>query len=344
MRFAPHCAAEDELQAYADGALSDGRRQHVEAYLGAMPEEQKRVDSYRRVNVELHRLYDRPEFESVPRSYAFLAGRLAEAVRRQRLVHRLVAGSAVVLVAGLTTVSFWRSSAVDLGPVHPLATFAKRGTTSNFVLVDQPAIRPADPKLTVAAKPPVLSRQLSTFSGPQWAPDLAHLGFKHTGERIIATASGPAIELRYVGPDDRRMVLTVKPAHTIHHMAFTLLEDEEASLVSWQHGVLTYSLVANIDRPKLLEAARAISGAFPPASLDNGLATETKHPAVPAARPVKSSPTAPNSAQDENAKSARISGSNDGARPTDAPFSGVALTPTIAPAADVRKVGLDPQN
>ena len=339
MRLTHYCAAEDELQAYADGVLPACRRPMVESYLGALPEEQKRIESYRRLNVELHRMYDRPEFESIPRSYGFLASQLARAVRRQQRTRQLARGGATLFIAIAATMTMWTAYKLYGDVPHPLPAFTQQVTDAHFMRFDNGKV---DHKLRAGAYGDVPLGQAATqfVAMPQQAPDLARLGFELTSGKVVMTSGSPAMELLYRGIDERRMMLTIKPADSIHKTAFIILEDSDVSLVSWQVGPLTYNLVANIDRGRLLDLARAVSNPLLPARAgDRGLQTPSGESPKPT--PVGASPAAR-----ESALEGATVPLNAPVAISDAPAAGPRLpdataSPAMAPAA-VRKVGLKP--
>jgi anti-sigma factor RsiW len=263
MTSAPYCVAEDELQAYADGILPADRRAIVESYLGGAPAEQKRVDSYRRLNIELHRFYDRPEFSSTPLCYEFLASELSRAMRRQRRVRLVTRGAVALFIAIGAAGTAW--SALDLYGYgqHPAMTAAATQPATGAQLValtGHPGNGAAAKLLAAAKQSPKAAQPLTQLAGlQQQAPDLVRLGFTLSSGKVLTTSGGPAVELSYRGKGGHRMTLAVRPADSVHKTAFTILEDSDASLVTWQNGGFTYSLVGNVGRQRLLELARAVS-------------------------------------------------------------------------------------
>lgn len=342
MTPAPYCVAEDELQAYADGILPANRRAIVESYLGATPAEQKRMESYRRLNVELHRFYDRPEFSSTPLCYEFLASELFRAMRRQRRV-RLVARGAVALfiVIGAAGTAW---SALDLYGEHPavIAATTQPATGAQLVTLSRHPGNAAAAKLLAAAKQkPNAAQPLTQLAGlQQQAPDLVRLGFTLSSGKVVTTGGGPAVELSYRGKGDHRMTLAVRPADSIHKTAFTILEDTDASLVSWQIGGFTYSLVGNVGRQRLLELARAVSNSLQLPTAEGGPGWTVPATAAPTA-PLISPPGPAGNALKEATSSAAAAvdqRSGPGSRPSDG-----ASPPTVSsPGPAVQKVGLKP--
>ena len=54
----PTAFSDGDLHAYADGRLDEARRAAIETWLASHPDEAARVAFYKRLNGELHRLFD----------------------------------------------------------------------------------------------------------------------------------------------------------------------------------------------------------------------------------------------------------------------------------------------
>lgn len=345
MKSGPYCVTEDELQAYTDGVLDPDRKAAIESYLGAIPAEEKRIESYRRVNVELHRSYDRPELASTPPCYAFLANQLSRAMRRQRRIRRLARGAASLIVA---IGALW--SGYNLYPgraqmiavaTHP-ATDARSATLTDL---DRASAKLASEKFLAAAKPDLIrGLSLTQVSGlRRQATGLARLGFELSAANVVSTKDGPAVELSYQSKADHPMTLSIKPSGTVHKTALTILEDKDASVVSWQTGGFTYSLVGDIGHRRLLELARAVSDSPQLPGLENGM-MRTAQESSARATPPTAPPVPQANPSDGTATSPHASVSVDGAPATDAQLSGASASPNGSSGAGVQKIGLRTPN
>jgi anti-sigma factor RsiW len=345
MTSAPYCVAEDELQAYADGILPANRRAIVESYLGATPAEQKRVESYRRLNVELHRFYDRPDFSSTPLSYEFLASELFRAVRRQRRMRLVARGAVALFIAIGAAGTAW--SALDLYDQHPatISAATQPATGTQLVTLSGNPGKAAAAKLLAAARQkPKAAQPLTQLAGlQQQAPDLVRLGFTLSSGKVVTTSDGPAVELSYHGKGNHRMTLAVRPADSVHKTAFTILEDTDASLVSWQIGGFTYSLVGNVGRQRLLELARAVSDSLQLPTAEGGPGWTVPATAAPATPLIPPPGSASNALKEAATSSATATTTADrGAETGSHPSDGTASSSIPAPGAAVQKVGLKP--
>lgn len=343
MKSAPYCVAEDELQAYADGVLAPDRKATIESYLGAIPAEQQRIESYRRLNLELHRVYDRPEFASTPPCYEFLAGQLSRAVRRQRGIRRLAQGAVSLIIAIGALGALWSGHDLYRSRAQLVATSAQPAADARIVPLADRGHTAA--RLFAAAKPdPHVARPLTQVAGfQQKAPDLVRLGFELTGGKVVTTNDGPAVELSYQGKPHHRMTLSIKPARSVHKTAFTILEDSDASLVSWQIGGFTYSLVGDVGRQQLLELARAVSDSLQLPGMENGMirtAPDASAHVTPLAAPVAHQ----SARSDESAAAPGASSTIDPVPATGAHPSGASASSDGSPGAAVQKIGLKPSS
>src|SRR5262249_46746924 len=66
----PAAIGENDLHALADGRLDPARRETVEAWLAAHPEDAARVAFYKRLNGEFHRVFDPVLDSPVPEGFA----------------------------------------------------------------------------------------------------------------------------------------------------------------------------------------------------------------------------------------------------------------------------------
>src|SRR5688572_21659291 len=108
-----------ELQAYADGRLSEERSRAVEAWLAARPDDAERIAAYRRLGEELRRAYDPVLDEPLP---DWLGGTRAPRPRWHglaRVAGWMVLGIALGVLAGwqLHGAHPFSASRGDLGAV-----------------------------------------------------------------------------------------------------------------------------------------------------------------------------------------------------------------------------------
>lgn len=251
--------AEDELHAYVDGHLPAGRKGSVESFLSAAPGEQERVEAYQRQNIELHRLYDRPTYETIPPHYGSLAERLGRAIRRQRMARRLLAGAAAAGVAGLALLAGW-SGYERLTPAeYPLLAFAQQATKAHMMAMNGFAGSGAG---EIKASADGQSWSAGRFAATLLpSADLAKNGFTLVGGRFLPSGHGAAVQLVYVNKNGRHVTLFVGPATSGHRGAFTIFEQDDVALIYWQVDNLGYSLIGNVDRRILFELAETIAGA-----------------------------------------------------------------------------------
>lgn len=277
------CIAEDELQAYVDGLLPAGRTAAVEDYLGALPEERARLDAYRRQNLGLHILFNRPQFHAISAGHRCLTDRLARALFYQRVTGaaKRFTGVAAAL-ALLAAASIWL---IEAGPDHRdirSLAFARQASEAHLMLAVDDYLGQV---LADGAKGAKLynwfSRRFETASGK--IPDLRRQGFTFAGGRIIPAPDGPALQLLYHDRNMRQLTLLLGPANRAMTRGITIVQVRGLSMAFWRRGALAYSLVGGFDGALLHRLATAIDGTpdvAPPAGLP---ASATLPVAAPAA-------------------------------------------------------------
>jgi len=258
-RWRPNYAVEDELHAYIDGAAGPAERARIESYLSLFPEERDRIEAYRRQNILLHRLYDRPALPATPQSYRAQAERLARALRRGRRAWAAARLAAAASVAGLAAFGGWTGLERLYQPESPLAAFTRQATEAHMMLAGDGF--PGGLAAARAPSGPAAFGWLSDRRGglPSEPPKLDGHGFAMLGGRILPTGHGAAVQLLYGDKENRRVTLFMGPSRNGHQTASTVIDDGDVALMYWQLGGLAYSLIGNVDRKTLLALAGTVS-------------------------------------------------------------------------------------
>lgn len=237
---------EDELHAYADGLLPDGRRAAVEEHLAAHPEDAARVKSWARITAALHAGFDPVLDDPVP-------PRLALPRPRSRLLPRL-ASAAALLAAGAA--GWLLRGAVPPREAVAEAPLPHRAAVAHAVYapeVRHPVEVTGDQEAHLVAW---LSRRLGTTLR---APRLGSLGYDLLGGRLLPGERGPVAQLMYADAGGRRLTLYVSRSNGAETgTAFRFSQEGSVGVFYWIDRSMGYALSAELPRAELLRVADAV--------------------------------------------------------------------------------------
>ena len=236
---------EQELHAYVDGQLDASRRGAVEAYLAANPHTAEKIAAYRRQGETLHALFDPALDEPVP-------ARLRKPARSAWPVLRyaaMVGWLAVGLVAG------WLARGPAVAPLA-LASLPQQASIAHVVYSAE-VLHPVE---VGADQEPHLVKWLSKRLGADVrAPDLNPLGFQLVGGRLLPGSTGPAAQFMYQDARGQRLTLYVRTQTAdTRETAFRYEKNNGVSVFYWVDGPLGYALSGELDRSRLLDAAKLV--------------------------------------------------------------------------------------
>lgn len=239
--------SEDDLHAFVDEALSDGRRAEVEAYLESNPEVAER---YARFGVQrdalraaLGPIVDEP----VPLSLNL--GHLVASRRQASWTGWKVAAAAcLLLLAGGGSGWMLRGMGMD----RPAGINALAQEASYAYAVFSPdggrpvEIAAADSDALVHWVETRISRSVSL-------PDLSGAGYRFMGGRVVATQNGPAGLLMYDDAKGTRIAILMRPMVRRDENA-PMAKHREGDIVgyAWADNGMGYSLVGGLDAADVL--------------------------------------------------------------------------------------------
>lgn len=241
---------EDELHAFADGLLPDGRRAAVEAHLAAHAGDAERVRSWTAATAALHSAFDGVLDEPVP-------ARLAAAARpARRLAPRLAVAAAILAAGGA---GWLLRGAVGPGAAPAAeagAPLAHQAAVAHAVYV--PEVR--HPVEVGAAEEAHLVGWLSKRLGSSLrAPHLGGLGWDLLGGRLLPGDRGPVAQLMYADAAGRRLTLYVaRAASGEAGTAFRFSQEGAVGVFTWVDRSMGYALSGELPRPELLRVADAV--------------------------------------------------------------------------------------
>ncbi len=315
---------EAELQAYVDGQLDGRRRAAIEAYLAERPLEAARLAAYRKQNIALHALFDSPpakhrDDDAMPPQLETLAARLdaqlragpSPETRRPMILRCLAASIAILLSAGTAG---WLALDHFTGRDDALVSLTRQAAeaplqpagAAQFVATQAGATQAGATQAgATQAGEQQVAAWLASQPGdvPTTMPDLAALGFRLSGERLMTTADGrPAAQLLYSDETGQRVTLTMRSGGKAGQTSFTFARDGAAARFFWQDAHMAYSLTGTMAQEKLLQIAEAVSASLRDAANEPPQpdSTEAAPQAVeaPAAAPAPAAPAAAEPAPD----------------------------------------------
>ena len=235
---------EAELHAYVDGALAEGDRAGVEAWLASHPEDAERLRAYAEQNTLLRSFYNPVLEEPVPAKLL--------AVRPRAWWGYAAAAGIFALGIGLG----WFVRGVFITPQVVPVPLARQAAIAHVVY--SPEVR--HPVEVTADEEEHLVRWLSKRLGTALkAPKLAPLGYELVGGRLLSGPQGPVAHFMYQDVRGQRLTLYVsrqrgEPRDT----AFRFSQEERVSVFYWVDGNFGYALSGEVRRDQLLKVADVV--------------------------------------------------------------------------------------
>jgi anti-sigma factor RsiW len=245
---------EADLQAYVDGRLEPARRELVESWLAARPEEAERVAAYRRLSAEVRSAYQAMLDEPLSEGLAQVG------TRRQRL--RQIGLAAVWVAVG---VAIGAVAALELKAMRPgasvlaseSAVMARRAAIAHATY--SPEVR--HPVEVGAADEGHLVAWLSKRLGVQLrVPKLNEAGMSLVGGRLLPGETGPVALFMYETPNGRRLTLYVRQEQARNaETAFRYARERNVGVFYWIDRDCGYAIASSdLGRDELLKVAELV--------------------------------------------------------------------------------------
>lgn len=238
---------ETDIQAYVDGQLSPERRAQVEQYLDEHPEQAEQVRAYREQNQLLHGLFDRVLDEPIPK-------RLTEVTAKKNSykIYRFAAMMAWLMIGGAGGY-LMRGEVTHTVMVQ--APFTERAALAHVVYTAE-MLHPVE---VGADQDKHLVQWLSKRLGHALrTPELNQFGYQLIGGRLLpGDSNGAAAQFMYQNAAGARLTLyvSVKDKGTAQ-TAFRVEEKDGQQVMYWVDDNLSFALVGEKDRNRLLDMAR----------------------------------------------------------------------------------------
>ena len=239
---------ENELNAWVDGELAEGRLAAVEGYIAAHPEDAARIEAYRRNDQALAARFDAVLEEPVP-------ARLTERPRPRR--SGLLAYAAAVGWLVLGGFAGWHLHGMKAAdPRGDAPGWAKRAAVAHVVY--SPEVR--HPVEVAADQEAHLVTWLSKRLGATLKiPRLDALGYSLVGGRLLPGDQGPVAQFMYQDGRGMRLTLYVRTNRDKkRETAFRFAQDGNVRQFYWIDRGLGYALSGEIGKEDLLRVATAV--------------------------------------------------------------------------------------
>lgn len=248
---------EDDLQAFIDGRLDDGRRTAVEAHLAAHPELADRIAAERRHLSLLRGQLETKFAEPIP---ARLRIANLRAARRGRWISSVRAAAAALVIFGVGAAVGWVANGLTPSPIPAVAT---AGVTQNAVAAFRTyVVEVAHPVEVGVQQEAHLLQWLSKRLGRKLAaPDLQPFGYRLMGGRLLPGGSGAAAQLMYDDASGRRLTIYVRATDGTE-TAFRFQQEGDAATFAWIDQGFGFAVTAAASREQLLPIAEAVYRGF----------------------------------------------------------------------------------
>ena len=246
-------ATDDDLHAYADGQLPEGRRLAFEQAIARDPGLAAQVAEVRRQNASLRDVLDGWLAEPVPQRLLDAARPPARGAGWRRLLAP-IAASAATLVIGLAGGWYARDAALERAG---LPTTFPRQAALTHALYAADANRPVE---IWAAEEKRLANWLTRRLGfPVHAPDLNSAGYALVGGRLVAGSEQPTALFMYENAAKNRLTLQArKPPPGADDTAFRYAIEDGVGVYYWIDDNCAYALSGTLDRAQLLAIGRMV--------------------------------------------------------------------------------------
>ena len=239
----------EELHSYVDGQLGPEAGRRVAERLSREPRTREQVGAYGAIRDGLKALYDPVALEPIPPRL------LARRHRRPwlRPLGAIAASLALLVAGGFIGMHLDGSRFAPLAGAPSVVREAAMAYAVYTPEVRHPVEVPGEQEQHLVS-------WLTKRMGVQLrVPQLASLGFRLVGGRLLSSDDGPGALLMYEDGHGRRVIL-----YACHNedkdrsTAFRFAQEEGISVFHWLEGPLSYALAGELDRAALLAIAEAV--------------------------------------------------------------------------------------
>lgn len=252
---------EEELHAYADGALPADRIAAVESYLATHPAEAARVAEWRMQTSAIRERWGAVADEPIPDRL-----HLDNVVMRASgLRSRIALAAAIALVIGGVAGWFGHEYFRVENDRQVARALADAAIEAHRLYINE-VRHPIEVRADEAHLLPWLSRRVGT---PVRAPSLAAEGYKLLGGRLLPGLGGATALIMYEGQSGERVTITCTRTARKGQTAFKWRQSGEFGALAWFEAGLAFVVAGPAEREQLDRIARRVYAAYeaaPPAN------------------------------------------------------------------------------
>jgi anti-sigma factor RsiW len=245
---------EDELHAYADGALPADRIAAVESYLAANPAEAARVAEWRAQVSAIRERFGAIADEPVPDRLQLENILLRASGYRRKLAAAATIALIVGAAAGWLANDYFRTPT----PNQSAVALAEAALEAHRLYINE-VRHPIEVRADEAHLLPWLSRRVGSQVK---APALDDEGLKLLGGRLLPGSRGPAALIMYEGPGGERVTVTSVRAAGDERSAFKWRKMGDIGALAWIDSGLAFVVAGPAERERLDRIARRIHSAY----------------------------------------------------------------------------------
>jgi anti-sigma factor RsiW len=244
--------SEYQLHAFLDGQCSSEEAARVEAFLNENPAEAARLGAYAEQKDLLRTALLDVEPEEDP-ALAAMGRQLERRIARRRFLPQLRAIAAGIVLFGLGAVSHAVLEPYLPWQVPPMVETATRA---------HEAFHASQTTELPASRRPELEARFAEHLGADIdLPDLAGLGLRLMGGRLLTSPEGAMAQLLYQDRAGGRLTVYLSGAEIPGGSGINIVKMDEYAAGYWQEGGLSYSVVAEMEFEELRQIALEIAAA-----------------------------------------------------------------------------------
>jgi anti-sigma factor RsiW len=243
---------EDDLQGYVDGRLEPNRAAVVAKWLEEHPDSAARIAAEGAQREELRARLQAKANEPVPTRLRIANIRAA---RRRRLARAALRVAAAVVLVFAGAAAGWELRGVTARQTGEIALLTADALAAHRTFV----VEVRHPVEVDAGQEAHLVQWLSRRLGRELvAPDLAGLGYRLIGGRLLPAESGPAAQLMYEADGGRRLTLYLRTEKGEDRTAFRYVDSGGVAAFYWIDNGFGYAVSGTADRQALLRVAERV--------------------------------------------------------------------------------------
>ncbi len=247
---------EADLHAFIDHQLSPERRAVVTEWLLNHPEDAARVEQYQLISDQLHANFDPIADQEIPDSLMQIVGGLKKMDKTPWLHKGSIAAS--LMLVGILTGWFGNTIFQDSDSSFMLVNLVKPAAFAHNVYT-------SDSRYPVEIKSKNQSQLIEWLSDRLRtkikAPNLASMGYRLIGGRLIPSTNRMAAQFMYEYADGKKITLYVRRVSSLPYeksqSQFNQSKKDGVHIIYWRQGEMGYAVSGALDDETLNSIAKA---------------------------------------------------------------------------------------